>query len=88
MSTLMFYLNDVEAGGYTAFPRLGVAVRYIYIYELYGGKWLPCLPQAWGGCQVNLYILTIQWQVATLPFPVMGGLSLKSKYMNYMEASG
>jgi len=27
MSTLMFYLNDVEAGGYTAFPRLGVAVR-------------------------------------------------------------
>ena len=27
MSTLMFYLNDVQQGGYTAFPRLGVAVR-------------------------------------------------------------
>ena len=27
MSTLMFYLNDVAEGGYTAFPRLGVAVR-------------------------------------------------------------
>jgi len=27
MSTLMFYLNNVAEGGYTAFPRLGVAVR-------------------------------------------------------------
>ena len=27
MSTLMFYLNHVTAGGHTAFPRLGVSVR-------------------------------------------------------------
>ena len=27
MSTLMLYLSEVTAGGYTAFPRLGVAVR-------------------------------------------------------------
>ena len=27
MSTLMLYLTEVTAGGYTAFPRLGVAVR-------------------------------------------------------------
>lgn len=27
MSTLMFYLTEVQAGGFTAFPRLGVAVK-------------------------------------------------------------
>ena len=27
MSTLMFYLTEVTAGGLTAFPRLGVAVK-------------------------------------------------------------
>ena len=27
MSTLMFYLSEVEAGGVTAFPRLGVAAK-------------------------------------------------------------
>ena len=27
MSTLMFYLTEVKAGGLTAFPRLGVAVK-------------------------------------------------------------
>lgn len=27
MSTLMFYLTEVGAGGLTAFPRLGVAVK-------------------------------------------------------------
>ena len=27
MSTLMFYLTEVTAGGLTAFPRLGLAVR-------------------------------------------------------------
>ncbi|XP_064119107.1 prolyl 4-hydroxylase subunit alpha-1-like [Macrobrachium nipponense] len=27
MSTFMFYMNDVEAGGHTAFPRIGVGVK-------------------------------------------------------------
>ena len=27
MSTLMFYLTEVTAGGLTAFPRLGVSVK-------------------------------------------------------------
>ncbi|XP_023349037.1 prolyl 4-hydroxylase subunit alpha-1 [Eurytemora carolleeae] len=29
MTTLMFYLTEVKQGGYTAFPRLGVSVRYV-----------------------------------------------------------
>ena len=28
MSTLMFYVSEVQLGGNTAFPRLGVTVRY------------------------------------------------------------
>ncbi|KAK7047728.1 hypothetical protein SK128_025146 [Halocaridina rubra] len=27
IATVMFYMNDVEAGGYTAFPRIGVGVK-------------------------------------------------------------